>query len=395
MSFLRSLYHKRILDSYHATPLEKIVDACLHNEPIDGRLIQQAIAIDPSYVPTTPWDLIEQWRSTLLTLLVLREKDLLQPCRHLLLERARILIRHPLWAEFQLLSLYRSLVCLLLQLPEEKFDIVQMESGACPTEWGGHWPWGALPHPLFHAEFGILLCVYTILSGDKKNVEALKRLADWQINSLDHRFAPFIGLYAHEGDASEYSLVAHHFLLFDAISRISERPDLAYIAAKQLDLLQSMPEATVSPFEVFMEAFLTHSLKSVASVSHRLPVAFQDAELALAGCRLPHSSAFATLSGGGSGMGCFHGSDVHVVNIGPQHLPLGDCRSFGLEAQSKMLKGQIKEMTISPQGFSLQGMTRMASLAKGESTSLPLFPQVSLQDIGLTVSLNMKMAAWM
>jgi len=436
----RTFFDDRLPDHPTAAPIERIVHAYLEDSPIDGRLIEKAIGLFRFTDAPTPWDVINEWRQTVALLLIIRSKDLLQPCRHLLLERVRLLRRHVLWREFQLLTAYQQLTDLLLGNSFQPKEFFQLSSGACPLEAGNHWSWGQIPHPIFHAELGILLILFAKLSGDlkpdllpmngsdsnsfpleartpgsenkgvilenmtplfsepgvrasrgkefesdpfigsKSGLNYLKiaeRLADWQLNTVDRAFVPFVGLFSHEGTVAENSLILHNFLLFDSVSKAANRTDLAYAADKLHEhfcQLQRQRENKIPYYFLILESWLTDNYPPINSTTLHLPSKINDSNFSLVGNRQEDISSVATLFGGGTGMGCLHYQDVHIVNYGPQHLPLGDCRGFGLDGGTFSLKSSSQIIETTDMFFKVAGISKLASRPK-ERQSAALFRQ--------------------
>jgi hypothetical protein len=373
--FLTTLYLKRFANLASASPLEQVVGAYLSNTSIDGRLIEKAVACENVLEQETLWSFVEKWRKTLALLLILKERDLLQPCRHLLLERVNVLKRYAVWEEFQLLSVYQAVAALLLGKPCKEVGISQLSGGACPLEAGsGHWPWSEVPHTVFHAELGILLCLYAVLSGKADYRHTAERLAEWHLNTLDHEYSPFSGLFSQEGVVCKELLLVYNFLLYDALAKETGRADFALVAEKQREQIQGQcgnERLRIPSFHAILEYQLVKETAAVASnLEFSLPKAFSDHSLALAGCRLAKSSSVATLFGGGSGMGCFHCQDVQVVNYGPQHMPLGDCRGFGIEGGGRLLGSHVKSVSTRDGHYAVEGVARLSSQRDFDKSSL-------------------------
>lgn len=376
-SCIHTLYHQHLVDTDSATPLDNLVSAYLNDAGVEARLFENVVDwehrsphINVS-LQGSPWELVDHWRELLTIALIACDTDLLLKIKNSLLERVHNLSKCVLWSEFQLMNAYQHLIAMLLGQhdPHDKMiDVRQLESGAAPMENGGHWAWGDIPHSIFHAELGVLWCLQSALSEDHRTKAAAEALAQWQLNTLDHEYMPFSGLYSQEGDASELSLLMNNYVLFNAVARICSRHDMAYVAEQQserLAVLMSLPPGPIPIHALVLQAWFERHFNHPAPTSFRLPGAIQDKSMALAGCRLPGCSAVATLYGGGTGMGCFHRGDVQVVNFGPQHLPLGDCRGFGLEGAGRLLASRLRTLSIEEGGFVLEGTGRMAPRPKG------------------------------
>lgn len=374
---LKKLYHQYCREAYKITPLEQIVESYLNDTCIDAKLLDHELVAGDKLDYLSPWELLDAWRKILIPLLIFKGK-LQEEKKHLIIQEIKRLQTEVCWPEFQLLSAYQHLVDILLGCrPEKKNVFFQLEEGACPVEGGGHWSWGGVPHPAFHAELGTLWLLCAGLTGNQLFFEYAKRLVEWQLHTLDHDFSPFVGLYSHEGNVSESLLLINNYILFFAASRCMSRPDYAFIAKKILSKLNDIASKTnveIPPYAVLMEKWFGEQYSSIEAQEMKLPTHFQDIKLGKAGNRSENSSAIGTLFGGGTGMGCCHFGDVQVVNFGPQHLPLGDCRGFGVEGGGQLLSEYIKSISITDTSFNIEGLARMASLPM-PTTSLANFRQ--------------------
>lgn len=373
LSCFQTLFHQSLNDVYQVAPLEKLAQAFLNNAPIQSSLFEQVFAYEPLSMEASPWEIVEKWRELLTALLIVCETNMVHAYLTPIMQRVRQLQSLPLWSGFQLLTAYQAVVNFLIDQPSEEPAICQLPSGACVLESGGHWSWGDIPHPAFHAELGAIWALYATLGDRQRFQQAAENLAEWQQNTLDHQLSPFVGLFSQEGDTSEPSLLAANFVLFEAVSRISRRPDMGFIAERQIHHLMSSfspIKVKISVHAVVLASYINSHTSPIVIDSYRQPSSFEDGRLALVGCRLPDYSAVATLFGGGSGLGSFHHADIKVVNFGPHHLPLGDCRGFGVEGADRLLGMHLKAVASSDDAFSVEGVARMVSRPK--TTSSPV-----------------------
>lgn len=312
------------------------------------------------------WTLIEKWQETLSLLLILYERNELQQYGTQFIERIRCLNACFVWHELQPVAVYKALCGHLLGQSVRELEIHQYASGAVPLEWGGHWSWGSVPHSRFHAELGVLWCLHGQLTEDNCYFKAAEALAEWQLNTLDHNCLPLVGLFSQEEDFSESRLLINNFLLFNAVSIFADRSDMASIAEKQYARITTLSSAAAiefSPLQLVLNKWLSKYPKP-SSVLPTLPSFFKDEQLILAGCRSISGSAVSTLSGGGSGMGSMYRGDVQIVCFGPQHLPLGDCRSFGIESQQDHLSQSQIKISTADKMYGIQGLARVSSHPK-------------------------------
>ena len=333
---IRTIYQQQSVNLYAETPLGKLVDAYLNDGVCEGSLIEQVFACEKEgSQQDSPWAFVDQWRELLTLVLILRDRELLPAYRQQIAKRVQHLNHMALWPEFQLLSAYRALMRVLLDQPANELSLCQLPSGACPLEGGGHWAWGDIPHPLFHAELGVLWCLYAALTGNKRFLKAAEMLAQWQQNALDHTFFPFAGLFSQESDASELSLLIGNFVLFDAVARTSARSDMSFIAEKQLHhlaALMAQPEGKIPYYSVALGAWFAKHFSAVDASDYQLPRAFDDSYLAMAGPYGEDDSAVATLFGGGSGMGASTAATLKLSILVRSTCPWAIAGDLGLKA---------------------------------------------------------------
>ncbi|MEI8366768.1 MAG: hypothetical protein WCF65_10170 [Parachlamydiaceae bacterium] len=352
------------------SPLQQLLS--LGDTHCDESLVEAALGCDFQQAGVLASDALEKWREILAVVLTLRSNNSFETCLPHLLKRWRHLRTVAPWPESQLLSAYQAVVGALLvhrplnALPE--LSIHQLPGGACPLETSGYSGSGEVPHPMFHAELGCLLFLYAEITGSTYHLKTALRLTEWQKNTLDYSCIPFAGLFSREGEAAEPLLVVHNLILFSAAAKASgegETPIIWRLSQRleEVDLL-TIPAYLSALAQVFIlgTAVQEHQKDRDSEVeSAPLGVTIQDVSLALAGCRSEKVSAVATLFGGGSGMGCYHTGDIQIVSFGPQHMPLNDCRGFGLEGSGRLLAEQVREVRSADEEFVVAGTMRMVS----------------------------------
>ena len=358
---LSDLYFLGLADVYKTTPLEDLFGAYCNNECLEEYV---RAALEDNGTCTTPWDVVAHWRDTLAIAIILQEKGLISDFETELNARIKLLLSIGLWPSFQLITAYQSVVLAILRGHPAKFANEQLPSGAVPLETGGHWNWAKVPYPCYNAELGILWSFYAFLRQDEEYFKAAKLMAEWQKNTLDYNGNPFIGLFAHEGDATLDYLLTVNYLLFDSVAN-GEMPSLAHNQLKQLQSVSGTHSSRIHPLYVLLEKWLatlskTNHIPVDIHQNPHLSLSLVDSNLALVGYRSPKCSAVATLLGGGSGLGCYYKGDVQVVSFGPQIGQLGDCSAFGIEGGAELLK-HLKVLDANKEGFTLEGMTRLRS----------------------------------
>lgn len=371
-SILKTLYGQSSFN--RNAPLRAIVESLLDKSFLEERLIVQALPnlnIEQAYNQET---ILEKWRDLLALMLVLREKNSLDSMKSLVLKSIRDLQHFSLYPDHQLLVIYQAIVAFLLNQKSKEFFFVQFSNGACPLEAKGFTTYGEIPHILYHAELGILYCLYGDLTGQSSYIEAAFKLAKWQCCTLDFHAESFVGLFSCEGQASERLLLINNFLLFNAIAKTKNCPDMAFLAEKHvenLSILANRESIDIPSYSVVLEAYFDHKNLPLISKKFLLPPTINDDLLAIAGSRSQECSALATLYGGKSGMGSYHYKEIKVINFGPQHLPLGDCSGFGLEGSQRLLPQQIKVLSTSSKEFILEGTMRMSSNPQEKNLEIP------------------------
>lgn len=360
-------------------------------------LVKQLMTLGEIQKDLSIWVLIDSWQSFLSLLLILHERGQLQQYAPKLIEHMRCLNTCFIWQELQLVSVYKTLCYCLLGQPIKDLPIHQNKSGAVSLEWGGYWSWGGVPHNRIHAELGLLWCLLGQLTEDKRYLKAAESLANWQLNTLDHNFLPFIGLFSQEEDASETRLLINNFLLFSAIATFANRSDMAAVAEKQYARLATLSPSIATEFSSLQLAYdrwLSKYPKISPALPH-LPDVFKDDQLVLAICRSNLGSAVSTLAGGGTSMGAMYRGDVKIVSFGPQHLPLGDCGSFGVESQLDGLAEAQMKISEVDKMYCIQGLTRLtpyqkksplqATFRNGEHSGFWIDTKQSYQDEQLSI----------
>ena len=339
------------------TPLDEWVCAYIDKTEVDCLLIEQLISqFSLSIEQNSLWSQIEKWREMLALALFVRLNKALDCYKKPLADKCLELMKNPFWEEFQLESCLRALNCQLLDLPCKKIVPQQWPDGAIPLESGGHWPWGAVPHARFQAELGILWYILGDLQNNQTCINALQKAAEWQLNTLDHHCSPFKGLYVQEEDASLAHLLIFNYFLF----HLAGMESVAQKLLKEFELLDERP-VKIPPYVVILEAWINaHRKMDVQQMT--LPTLIDDPHAALAGYRSPECSLALTLKGGGTGMGAVHREDVQLVSYGPQHLPLGDCRRFGIEVS----ENHRPYMKVEQEKIDLHHTVRMVSKPKSE-----------------------------
>jgi|GEM_PF-2042651 len=190
--------------------------------------------------------------------------------------------------DYELANVLFALLANRGSLPSTPIELPLLKSGACPLFQKGSYLWRALPYLRDHAELGKALYLLGKESNQPELIKQAERIKRWQINCTDHRAEPIYSLFNQEnGVASTAITEANHDFFASVCTDDSQDP------------------------------------------------LFVDHELALVIQRQVDATIMCVGSGCKSGMGAFLRAEGGIVNYGPQIMPLGDCRGFGLASEAK------------------------------------------------------------
>lgn len=194
-----------------------------------------------------------------------------------------------------------------------------------------YFSWGALPYPRWHAELGGLLA----LLGHK---EEAKKIALWQLNTLDHTGAPLHVLFAQEGVSYAELVDANRFLF-------------AQVGCGERVKSLCSPLDQTKGISLLQQSF---PLQASMGIDETLLSSISLQEWGIVGRRLEGLTLFSAGWGCKSGLGAFLTDDAGFLNFGPMLSPLGDFDGFGIAG--------TPEVTIEETGhdYRLRAKTRMA-----------------------------------
>ena len=327
-------------------------------------LLSDCQAFDHSYLYV-----LKQWRDLLAVILLLKNQNLLKDNNRLIiLKRFRFLRSVSIWPECQLMTLYPSLVSSLMGLAKIPFNQSQSSSGFCPSLFFESSPFGELPHPLYHAELGCLLCLHGEVSETPLYIEAAIKMGLWQKNTFDFNLNPFISLFSKEGETSRCNWLLLNFSLFRALEKFSDDLSFKAIADRLYQKIEQLNEADGSstfPLALILAQNYQEKLDVNENPLNMEPVIL-DKSLALVGIRSSRYSAFSTLYGHNSGMGSLTIGDVSLINYAPQYIPLGEFQGFGLQGGERLLGPYVKKIIASEMCYQLEGLIRMKAFQVNE-----------------------------
>lgn len=270
--------------------------------------------------------------------------------------------RHP-WNQSS--QYFRSLIALnhaLAKMPVPEVGPHLLESGAALIDLHEYCPWLSLPYTPQHFEFGIYLCMLAFITKRDDLKDNVLRIANWQLNTLDLDGKPLCGLFVRENEGSALQHVCLNYLLFRSAALLSEETPFAALAERSLQNIQSYAEKEDQPIDVLwilIEKWLDQ-YRVVSQAPLELSENIHDTSTALVGYRSPSQHVVCTLHGAHTGLGELHFGDIAIVNYGPQYLPLGECKGFGIEGNALSDHGIRRSTIESSRGaFILKGCTRM------------------------------------
>jgi len=374
---LKRLYEKQLSLSGSDSPLEKIGRAFFKKGSLPASIVTQLVAFSESQLnKKSPWDHLETWRELLSLALMTHLDAAYDPHRNEIKESFQNYPKDYFWKEFQLSSALSNLISALVDLPINLPAIHQLQNGAVPLEFGGHWTWGEIPHLRHQAELGIYWALLGIKYENAEYLAAAEKIAEWQLNSLDYHFYPFVGLFVQEADAALCALLCDQYLLFSLLAILKSSSRMAYAAKRQLGYLEHSVLSTqvrISVIAPLLEEYIHKLGESPVPIPFGLPQSIHDVDTALIGVRAEEKSLVCTGFGGRTGLGSLHFDDLQLISYGPQHLPLGDCRGFGVEGGRYSVKTVVMQADHAHKGsFLIQHQARL-SAKPVYSTSSPLF----------------------
>ncbi len=257
---------------------------------------------------------------------------------------------------------FRALVALnhaFVQMPVPDAVPPLLDKGAALIEVSEYCPWMALPYTPYHLELGLFLSLLGLLTQGKELQVAASQIGRWQCNTLDGEGHLFRGLFVREREGKHFSHLCVSYLFFRSLAVFDSDSLFAEASERAMQEMQKQNQERVSSLWVLIEKWLApYSFKATGSFS--LPEFIYDPSVALVGYRSSAQHVVCTLHGGHTGLGTIRKGGVEIVSYGPQHLPLEDCRGFGIEGNLLSDHGIRKSViACKPHAFSLKGCTRL------------------------------------
>lgn len=358
ISPLRSLYlQQRAYASDRQSDIELAADGFLTGSQIvmDDLIHSRAFF----HVPITQEDTVANWKNLLVLALMAEQADF-----PFVAQKIHTLLQQPWNQESQYL---RALIALCqIQAKITPLDVTPtlLISGAALIPLTEYAPWQDLPYAPHHAEFAVFLSLIAFDAKDKQLQQKALQIAHWQLNTLALDFSPVAGLYMQEREGAIALQLLWNYLLFLTASRLCGENTFETAAQAQLNHLLTLPQpllGSIHPLFPLIEKLINKYSNATAFAEIlQLSEKIFDPHMALVGRRFANHHAICTLHGGNTGMGSYRSEDIQIINYGPQYLPLGECRGFGIEGNEHTdhhaRKTQIDQ---NDNGFSLKGCVRM------------------------------------
>lgn len=240
-------------------------------------------------------------------------------------------------------------------------SVIQWDGGATPLQRTRLWGWAQAPQVGFQGRLGWVWALLGMVTKDEDLVAAAERVATWQCHTLDGTFLPHLGVMVREEDADMTCQLVDNYLLFHAVAVATKRGEWQALADRQYALLKTLKVqgrlSNVLGCQRMADAFL-EAYQSVAAAEIVMNEEVADKATRLMGRRTSEEAVLCTLCGGGTSLGSYRVGTTAVVAYGPQMVPLGDCRSFGI-----VTDGQEVSLEKGDDGFALRGRVRLAGVA--------------------------------
>lgn len=379
-----------------------IIDSCLQpttlavlrNEKIDLEEILESKSIWKA--PLSENSVIDNWRSFLTTALINKLSSL--PSQNIS-RKIYDLLNQPWNQQSHYLKTLIALSQRLADVSMLDIHLDLLDGGAVPLQMNEYCPWSALPFRPYHTEMSALLVLLTHLTQQEHLKTIVKRLASWHLNLLDSNFVPVRGLFVKEKDGSAGQHLMWNYLLFHSMSNLVG--ESKYEKASQVILQHIYQHFQDSPFVIspifpLIEKMIEHSKirNEIIEMPLQLSESILDPSMALVGIRKESSYVICTLHGNNTGLGSMRYEDVHIVNYGPQYLPLEECEGFGIEGNYLSEHGIRKSwIEVGKNSFSLQGCVRLidqplSTSSMGQLRGIWLETEQGFKNEQLTVTTN-------
>ena len=273
--------------------------------------------------------------------------------------KVRLFERHP-WNKSS--QYFRALVSInhaFAKMPIPEVGPHLLESGAALIDLHEYCPWLSLPYHPQHVEYGLFLCLLSLLTKRQDLQEIVLQLAEWQLNMLDASGKLLKGMFVREKEGNTIHSLCAAYLFFRGAAAIKEGTSYALIAQAAMQEIQEMAGsggASIDPLWVLIERWL-EQFKIESDVPLSLQENIYDPSTALVGYRSPGQHVICTLHGEHTGLGVLRYGDINILSYGPQYLPLGECQGYGIEGNALSDHG-MRRSTIEwrPLYLQLKGM---------------------------------------
>lgn len=270
--------------------------------------------------------------------------------------------RHP-WNQSS--QYFRALVAVnhaLAKMPIPEVGAHLLERGAALIDLHEYCPWLSFPYHPQHVEFGLFLGMLGLLTRRSDLQELVLQLAHWQMNVLDASAKPLPGIFVPEKEGQPFQYLCVSYLFFRSAAALCPETPFATIAEAIMESIRHKHAEEghqLSLLHVLIERWL-EQFKISPSKAFSLSEQIYDPSTALIGYRSPSQHVLCSLHGEHTGLGMLRYGSIDIVSFGPQYLPLGECRGFGIEGNALTDHGMRQShMEWRPHAFSLKGCVRM------------------------------------
>ncbi|MFT4552118.1 MAG: hypothetical protein ACI9S8_000740 [Chlamydiales bacterium] len=368
--YLALLSEKQSLSSF-----EKLVAEFLSCKTIDPSLIDEALSQDEIHKNNELENDLDIQRKILALNCMLELSEENEELRKPVLAAYNRSKYSTFDRDFQLIDGLIALNGQMLSVAKKRVSPKLHSTGACPMEWRGYFPWATLPQPKLQAEMGAVWAILGRVANDANLLSSASKAAEWQVNhTIDHRACPTHGLFWKENQASLLDILSANILLFHSVATFCGNSEIEDLVQKQQSFLPEKVEnedlsflAYVSILSFWIDSLVTTPMPQQFSMQ----TSFCDPHVALIGARSEDSHVACTLLGSNTGLGTFCKDELSVINYGPQLLPLGDCKNFGIERTFRPENESNPEAFFEARedGFILKGSCKVAMQTGNTSTA--------------------------
>ncbi len=269
-----------------------------------------------------------------------------------------------IWKECQLFRLYHALIDYFNSGKVGPIPLIQVPSGATPIEAEGWLSWLNAPLAGLHEELGMLLSFYAYLANDEQLMHKGRKLVEWQKQLIQSDNLPLSELFSLEGKETRKKHLVQSYAFYLVAAWVHSSGDLLEVADHTASKLREVWDSEVEErltLGMLMLGYLKKRLKAPSKRALEISSTLCDPHTSLVAKRTSNGYGYATLSGGGSGLGTYRYKGVQILTWGPQISSLGDCDRFGIfnPCYHPFRKNNNTQLSASSDGFSIAGNVKV------------------------------------